>query len=247
MMKIEKISKLKSGKYKIRLSNNETLTTYDDVILNHGLLFHKDIDDETYLKIKSDSEYYNLLNSAVKYISKRLRSEKEMIGYLEKKTLDTYIIDNIIDDLKRQNFINDERFARAYINDKLTLSNVGIIKIKHDLEILGVSREIIEDEISHIDNNNTNDKLEKMIIKKISHNHKYSNYILKDKIINEMVNLGYDRTLVIELIDKYIKDDKDIYEKEYTKLYNKLKHKYQGKELEYQVKQRLYIKGFITR
>ena len=247
MMKIEKISKLKSGKYKIRLSNNETFTTYDDVILNHGLLFHKDIDDETYLKIKSDSEYYNLLNSAVKYISKRLRSEKEMIGYLEKKTLDTYIIDNIIDDLKRQNFINDERFARAYINDKLTLSNVGIIKIKHDLEILGVSREIIEDEISHIDNNNTNDKLEKMIIKKISHNHKYSNYILKDKIINEMVNLGYDRTLVIELIDKYIKDDKDIYEKEYTKLYNKLKHKYQGKELEYQVKQRLYIKGFITR
>ena len=41
-MKIEKIKK--SGrKYKIVLENKDTITTYDDVIINNGLLYNKNI------------------------------------------------------------------------------------------------------------------------------------------------------------------------------------------------------------
>lgn len=245
-MKIEKITKLKSGKYKLKLDNDEVLTTYDDVILNNNLLFHKEIDDEIYLKLKSDSEYYDLLNSVIKYISKRLRSEKEIRIYLEKKTLDNDLIDNIISNLKDKNYINDKRFARAYINDRLNLSNIGILKIKHELSNLGISDEIIEDEVSNIDIKLDNDKLEKLIIKKIKSNHKYSNNILKQKIINDMINLGYEKEDIVNIYDKNVVDDNDIYEKEYDKLYNKLKYKYEGKELEYHIKQKLYSKGFIS-
>ena len=99
-MKIEKIIKLKSGKYKIFLDNNEQITTFDDVILNNNLLFHKEIDNDIYVKIKEENNYYELLNSSIKYISKRLRSEKEIKIYLEKKTTDIYLIDSIIDNWK---------------------------------------------------------------------------------------------------------------------------------------------------
>ena len=223
-MKIEKIIKLKSGKYKIFLDNNEQITTFDDVILNNNLLFHKEIDNDIYVKIKEENNYYELLNSSIKYISKRLRSEKEIKIYLEKKTTDIYLIDSIIDNLKSQKLIDDRNFSRAYINDKLNLTNTGILKLKKD-----------------------NNKLEKMIIRKIKTNHKYSNKMLKEKILNDMTNLGYDYESIINIYDKFEHNDEDIYNREYQKIYNKLKNKYQGRELELNIKKKLYSKGFINK
>lgn len=246
-MKIEKIIKLKSGKYKIFLDNNEQITTFDDVILNNNLLFHKEIDNDIYVKIKEENNYYELLNSSIKYISKRLRSEKEIKIYLEKKTTDIYLIDSIIDNLKSQKLIDDRNFSRAYINDKLNLTNTGILKIKKDLHNLGVDPEIIEEECSRIDIKKDNNKLEKMIIRKIKTNHKYSNKMLKEKILNDMTNLGYDYESIINIYDKFEHNDEDIYNREYQKIYNKLKNKYQGRELELNIKKKLYSKGFINK
>ena len=243
-MKIEKIVKLKSGKYRLFLDNYEEIITYDNVILNHNLLFHKEIDDDTYMKILSENGYYELLNSSIKYISKRLRCEKEIRIYLEKKTLDSYLIDSIIDELKHQNLINDRVFTKAYINDKLNLTNSGILKIKNELINFGIDETIIEEEINKIDNKLDNNKLERIIIKKIKSNHKYSNSILKKKVLNDLLNLGYDKENIIKIFNKYITDDNDIYVKEYNKLYNKLKGKYSGYELESKITQKLYLKGF---
>ena len=39
------------------------------------------------------------------------------------------------------------------------------------------------------------------------------------------------------------KDDSDIAKKEYEKLYKKLSSKYEGAELEFKIKQKLYQKG----
>ena len=244
-MKIEKITRLKNGKYKLLFENGEVLNTYDDVILNNKLLFKKEIDDEIFLKIKEESNYFELYNLAVKYIMKRLRSEKEIYMYLEKRTKDSYVIDSIIIDLKKLNLINDRKFAHAYINDKLYLSNSGMTKIKADLTNLGVNKDIIEEESTKFNSQLDICKLEKMIIKRININHRYSNSMLKQKIINEMVNLGYSKEDIINIIDKNMKDDNELYKCEYNKLYNKLKKKYSGSELEYMVKQKMYMKGFF--
>ena len=85
-MKIKKIVKLKSNKYKIIFDNNENIITYDNVILNNNLLFCKEIDEQFLSNIKSENEYYSLLNDSINLITKRLRSEKEIRIYLEKKT-----------------------------------------------------------------------------------------------------------------------------------------------------------------
>ena len=246
-MKLEKIVKLKNGKYKLYLDNKEVITTFDDVILKNNLLFNKEIDNELYSKIINENNYYELLNSCIKRISRRLRSEKEIKNYLEKKTNDIHLIEYIIVELKQKNYINDLLFTKAYLSDKLTLTNSGVNKIKSELYNLGIEEEIINDVLENNNIKNDPKKLENMIKKKIKLNNKYSNNYLKQKILNDMINLGYDREEIINILDQNIKDDKDIYEKEYKKLYEKLKKKYQGKELEYQINQRLYRKGFINK
>ena len=240
-MNIKKIIKLKNNKYKIVFDDHE-ITTYDNVILDNNLLYKKNIDKENYDKIIKDTNYYDIYNKCVKSILKKRKSEKEIKEYLDKFNIDNK--DKIISKLKEINLINDRDFTRAYINDKIYLSKCGINKIKNDLINLGIDIIIINEELSNIDKSIFQDLLEKQVLKKIKNNTKYSNYQLKQKILNEMINLGYEKEDILSIIDVNIISDNEILEKEFNKIYNKLKTKYSGYELNQKIKQKLTIKGF---
>ena len=90
----------------------------------------------------------------------------------------------------------------------------------------------------------TEDKLRKIIHKKIKSNKSYSNYLLKNKIINECIMLGYDKDLASSIFDENKNNDYDILINEYRKIYNKLSKKYSDQELNYKLKENLYRKGF---
>ncbi len=238
-MKIDKIKK--SGKkYKIVLEDGTEIKTFDDVIINYNLLYHKDIDDILLNKIIKDNAYYEVYNKVLNLISKKIRSEKEINEFLDKYDVDK---NKIINKLKSINLINDKLFAKAYISDKINLSNEGIDKIKNDLLKHNIDLNIIEEELSKIDNDLINKKIEKLINKKIK-NSKYTGYKLKYKVVNELINLGYDKYTIIEIYDSLdIKND-NLIVNEYDKLYRQLSKKYSGKELEYKINTKLYNKGF---
>ena len=170
-MKIEKIKKLNSGKYKIELDDKNKIITYDDVILKHNLLFNKDIDSSKLNELNIDTKYYDIYNKCVKYISTRLRSEKEISIYLDKFPLEENDKNKIIEDLKSVCFINDANFAKAYISDRIYLSNDGIEKIRKSLLEHNIDSSLIEEELSKIDKNVIKEKLTKLISKKIKNNH----------------------------------------------------------------------------
>ena len=66
IMKIEKIKKLKSGKYKLEIDNDKIIT-YDDVILNNNLLFNKEVDEELFNQLNIETRYYDVYNRVIKY------------------------------------------------------------------------------------------------------------------------------------------------------------------------------------
>ena len=242
-MLINKIEKFKDNKYKITI-DGEIITTFDNVLLNNNLLYKKEIDEEMYKIILKDTEYYNNYNRVVKYILKRRRSEKEIKKYLTKLEVNEKDINSIIIKLKDINLINDKEYCKAYINDKVNLSKQGINKIRIDLIEQDIPIEIIETELSNIDVNLLNNRLEKIILKKINYNRKYSNNQLKQRILNEMINLGYNKENILNILEKNIKDDSKILETEFDKLYNKLSKKYFDKELSNKLKQKLMLKNF---
>ena len=239
-MKIEKIKKLNSGKYKIELDNKENLITYDEVILKNNLLFNKNLDTKTLNKIATDNSYYHIYNKVLNYISKRIRSKKEIINYIDKFETDKK--EEIIKDLEKKGFINDKKFASSYAADKINLSNFGPYKIRADLENHNIDSNIISEVIDDLDNKLIIKKLNKLITKKISLDHKHSPYYLKQKIVAELVNLGYPKDLILALYnDNNISNDS--LEREYDKIYQKLSRK-NTDNLEFKIKQKLYQKGY---
>lgn len=243
-MKIDKIVKNKNGKYKILFDNKESLTTYDDVILNNGILFKKQLTVEEFDKIIKENNYYEIYNKTLKFISSKMRSLKEVVVFLDKKDVCIKDKEKIVMKLKEINLINDERFANAYFQDRINLSTDGPIKIKNELKNNDIKDEVIDEVFSKIDLNMVYEKLDKQIQKKVRANHNKSIFILKQKIFNDMINLGYDKIMIADIIEKRVKENSTIINKEYNKLKSKLSRKYSDNKLEEQIGLRLYQKGF---
>ena len=59
--------------------------------------------------------------------------------------------DGIIRRLKQENFLSDERYARAFVRDKFRFNGWGRIKIAHQLRQKGIPSEVIEEAMTSID------------------------------------------------------------------------------------------------
>ena len=240
-MKIIGIKK-QNNKYKIKLEGNVTIETYDEVIIKNNILYKKDIDEALKKTIEEENKYYETYNEIIKLINKKLRSEKEIKEYMNKKQIKNQ--EKLIQDLKKSNLINDNLYAKAYIHDRISFSNDGINKIKADLLKQNIENGIIENELEKIDKKHQKQKLEKLIMKKINANTKYSDKIMKQKITNYFILQGYDKEEINEILENNAINNNEIIKKEYNKLFNKYKTKYDGEKLKYTIKQKLYQKGF---
>ncbi len=241
-MKIDKIKK--SGKrYKITLDSGKTITTYEEVILENGLLFHRYINEKLFKKIIQDTNYYKSYNKVLDMITRKLRSEYEIKQYLKKSEIEEKDIEEIINNLKRINLIDDRNYAKAYTNDKINLSLDGPYKIKRHLEENKIKSEYIEEAISNIDKNIIKNHIDKIIDKKVKANTKYTSYILKQKITIYLINLGYSREDINEVLENKKIENPNL-EREMEKILNKLKKKYTGDKLIYNLRGKLYTKGY---
>lgn len=242
-MKIVKYIKDKNNLYKVIIDNN-TYKLYDDVIIKYNLLNKKDISSEELDNIIKENNKLNCYYDSIKYINKRLRTENEIRKYLSKETNDINIIDNTIKLLYDNNYINNELYIKSYINDEINIGSDGPNKIKNDLINKGFNINDINNYLDNIDNNIWMDKINKYISNKIKNNHNTSSYMLKNKIIMYLVNKGYYKDMVIDILNSYDIIDKSILDNEYRKAKKRLSSKYQGSELDKKVKEYLYRKGF---
>lgn len=243
-MKIIKFVKLKDNKYSVEFEDDLKIKLYDDVIVKYNLLVNKEMDEQTFNDITSYNDKLGAYYKALKYITKKLRTEKEIYKYLE-KDFDNEVIINTIERLKNDGYLNNDIYLKCYFNDQINLWNNGPGKIKEELIKLGFSEEEFKDFFDEIDDDVWLFKLEKIISKKIRTNHQYGTHKLKEKLLYDMSNLGYYKWMIEEVISKQeFSEDNSILEKEYRKLYNKLSRKYDGSELFFQIRNKLLLKGF---
>ena len=241
-MKIIKYQKGRNNKYDIYVDNGDKFSLYSEVILNNDLLLTKEIDDINILL--KENEYYEAYYDAIKYLNRKLRTTKELEKYLSNK----YEFDNVSNVIKRleeEKYLNDELFVNSYIHDCFILTNKGYYKIFNELEKLGIDNDLIRNSLDKISDEEWLEKLKKLVEKKIKINSNYSNNKLMNKLNNYFINLGYSSDMIDDILGKIDNvGDKDILEKKYNKLYNRLSKKYQDKNLEYQIFNRLLKDGF---
>lgn len=89
-------------------------------------------------------DFERLYNKALRFLSYRARSEKEIRERLQKAKAPIETIDKIIVKLKEYNFLNDVEFAKSWIENRIKLNPRSLKVIKMELRQKGISEEIIE-------------------------------------------------------------------------------------------------------
>lgn len=245
-MKIKKYKKLRDNRYELIFENDEKINLYDDVIVKYNLLSYNDIDEKLMIEIKKYNDSKEAYYKALKYINRKIRAEKEINKYLAKLEYDSNIINNTIKDLKHQGYLNNEVYINAYVNDAINLSKKGPNKILKELKNLDFKDEDIYKYLDEIKENIWIDRIKKLIKKKVTSNRNKGARILKEKILVDLIYLGYPKELIQLILNEVNLKNPDILKKEYFKIKTKLEKKYKDRELEYQIKNKLYQKGFDT-
>ena len=124
---------------------------------------------------------------------------------IEKKLNDYFLIDEARDEiilsLMKDNFLNEERFAKSYARGRFYQKSWGRIKIKHGLKSKGISSYLIDVALKEIDSNDYYSALEKLIEKKKKELKEEDSFKKKQKLFSFLGNKGYEFEIIKELLD----------------------------------------------
>ncbi len=242
-IKVKKYTKKKNGLYHILFENGKTLDLYEEVILKYNLLV-KPFNVTQMYEIECENKKWDVYYVGLKYIKYKARTVYEVRNYLLKKEYSKELVDGAVNKLLKQGYLDDLSYARSFLNMKIFTTNHGPNRVRSDLSKRGVSSKIIDEVMDEYTSEIEKEKIEKIITKKINSNHSKSAKMLKNKIMCELVNDGFSKSIVSSVLSNFtIKDSDDFVKREYDKLYRKLSRKYSGDELKFRIKQKMYQKG----
>lgn len=142
------------------------------------------------------------LTKAENYCVYQERSQQEVRDKLYEWGLWTDAVENIISQLIGDNFLNEERFARAYTQGKFNQKGWGKIKIKQGLKFKKVPDVLIKKALQGIAADAYMASLQRVLNKKANTVSEKNPFKRKYKLHQYALNRGYES----DLVDDVIKD-----------------------------------------
>ncbi|MFT4413997.1 recombination regulator RecX [Fredinandcohnia humi] len=219
-----------------------------DVLLSFRLKKGMEIDELDITEIQFEDEVKKAFNLALTFLSYRMRSKKEVIEYLKKKEIDEPIIPDVLHKLEEYKYINDEEFAKAYVQTQINTTSKGPEVLKQELYEKGIEKNSIDQSLTLFSKEEQIETVTKLVEKALSKNAKISEKQAKQKLEVALQRKGYSWE-VIQIALEEIQFAKDVDEEWEAMEHHGFKahRKYQhleGWEYEQKMKQSLYRKGF---
>ena len=209
------------SKIEVQKKNKERVNVYIDgeyafpcnseVIFLHRVKVGQVIDVDNLQEIINMDEYIKCKNSALRIIEKSYKTRKQIYDKLIKKDYDKVAIEKALDFLNEYKLLDDEKYAEAYIKEKIR--SQGKNKIKYALISRGISEEIIQEKLSLIDGEEEEQTAIILAEKKyrlLLRNEEDSKKIYK-KLGDYLISRGYKFQLIKTVLNKVIKDFNDEY------------------------------------
>ncbi len=150
----------------------------------------------------SGDRYRQIRDRVARYCAMGERSPKQAQEKLLKYGLNPSLVEKAIEELKKNNFLDTERFANAFANDKFRFNSWGKIKIRIELKNHLIPEDHIDKGLSNIDHEEYTDKIEDLIRKKWSKLKEDENYLArKNKTASFLVRKGFESDIVFNKID----------------------------------------------
>lgn len=174
-------------------------------VVDYKLKVGKQISEEELDELKRASEFGKLYQRALEWVLARPRSEKETRDYLYKKIfekkLDKKYIDEIVGKLKDKKYLDDQKFAEWWVENRFVNKGVSSKRLRMELLKKGISNSVV-DEV--LDARDDDEEIMKIIAKK------RARYADDEKLMAYLIRQGFPFELVKEKIRLYETDSQNL-------------------------------------
>lgn len=131
--------------------------------------------------------------------------EQEMRDKLKRWELDTPAADRIIARLHKERYIDDARYARAFVKDKIRYNKWGRRKVEQALWQKRIADDIRQQVLGEIDENEYLDVLRPLLKQKRRTTKAENDYALNQKLVRFALGRGFTFDLIRQCLD--VNDD----------------------------------------
>ena len=164
-----------------------------------------DFSEDEILEMKYFSDIEKAKSRAINYISGKLKTKYEVRLKLKENGFAEDVIDEVLDILEKEEYLNDKVYCEIFIEDKKKLNGYGKNKIKSLLIQKGISKNIFEDFLNEFEYDEEFDNALKMGIKKLELlSNEEDNFKKKQKIINYLTYRGFGFDVINDVLKEIL-------------------------------------------
>ena len=206
----------------LKKGNNDVTIQFDDdnflilaveVFLKSGLKKGDEISEDRFSLLIEQNKLFHIKQRAFRLLGRRMHSASELRRKLWNKDYEQKLIDEVIDDLKTNSYLDDEGFIREFVAEKTKSKSWSTKKVKAELLKRGIDNKLIDEMLkgkqgdSEIENATklAKKKYDQLIKKKLEPKE------LRNKLSVFLFSKGFDYDLIKEVIDKLIKNNSEEY------------------------------------
>ena len=152
-------------------------------------------------------DYNTILSKAQRLCSKSEKCESDLRKKFYQWEISEQDAIDIIQHLKEHDFINHQRYALSFANDKLKFNHWGKKKIEYALRLKNIEDPYIQEAINTISGKEYDRILQKEIEKKTKTLKNSDQIDKKNKICNYLLQKGFESGKVFEFVENKLKDD----------------------------------------
>ena len=201
-MQVTNISYSKSKEvFEVVFEDETKLLLNYNIFEKYKVSVDMDFSENEIQEMKYFSDIERAKSRAINYISGKLKTKYEVRLKLKEKDFTEDIIDEVIDILEKEEYLNDRLYCEVFIEDKKQLNGYGKNKIKSLLIQKGISKSVFEDFLDEFEYEEEFDNALKMgIIKLNLLSNEEDVFKKKQKLINYLAYRGFSFDVINDVL-----------------------------------------------
>lgn len=137
-------------RYHIDLDDDYAFSVHEDILVKYNLFKGTEIDEAFYLEVLLAEERHKAYLAALRYLGIRPRTSSQLRTYLAEKGFTPEVAQVVCSRCEEQGYINDETFARQWVEERLRLKPRSPYMLRMELQQRGVDRSIVDHAVSGV-------------------------------------------------------------------------------------------------
>ncbi len=182
----------RTDRYSIYVDSKYRFSLSEAEVARLGIFQDQELTEQELEKLKTDAVQDKALDRSLRYIAIRARSQFEITDYLKRKGYDREIVLTIVSKLNELNLIDDEAFARQWVEWRQMGRPRSRRQLQTELFKKRVDRQVIEDVLAEVEPETELQQLKDLIERKS----RLSQYQDRQKLMAYLARQGYPYDLI---------------------------------------------------